>query len=95
MPARLDRTAERRPAVVDVLPVGLDESRWSHDAPVIGASDADAIAGLVGRCYHVLGEPGRALEHALDQLGIDVVATERAVMRLGTQHFMQDVPVFA
>ena len=78
----------RRPAVVDVLPVSLDESRRSDDAPVVGASHTDAIAGFVSGRHHVLGEPGRAFEHAVDQLDIDVVATERAIMRLGTQHFM-------
>ncbi len=95
LPARLGGPAERGPAVVHVLAVSGGEAGRRDDAPVFQAAHADAVAGLVGRGDHVLGKARRPFEDALDQLGVDVVAPERAVVGRGAQHLVQDVAEFA
>jgi hypothetical protein len=64
-------------------------------AAVILAPHADPVAGLVGGRDHVLGEARGALEHPVDQLGVEVLAAEVAVMGLGAQDLLEDVAELA
>ncbi len=82
-------TTKRGPAVVDELPVGLNEAGRCQDATVVGTADADAVTGFIGWCDDVLGESRALVEHAVDQFGVDVVATELAVMLFCAQHLVE------
>ena len=83
----LGRPGHARPAVVDVLPVGLDEAlRGAHLAFFQGHALFVAVA--IERCDFAAGVARRFFQHAVDQLTVQAVA-EQLAMSAGVEQLVQ------
>jgi hypothetical protein len=58
------------------------------NGPAVLEAQAVLVADPVGGRQHGLGEPRALLQDALEQVAVEVLAAERAVVLLEIEHFM-------
>ena len=85
--AEFGRTAQCRPAILDKAAIGLLEARRRDDVVALEA-DTDPVARFVRRRHDFLGKARRFLQHAVDELHVEVVPAELGVVAFSAQYFM-------